>query len=177
MRLADFLEPKDREAVLGDLAESGASRPRTAWEVARLILRRQALAWVALIPAAVFLTVVMVRYSGGYALGFWVLRNYADLDPGILAELSLTKRDILRQFLEGAWRPALGAFLTGFALASYSGRAAWLNATVFAAVTLAIPIYWGPLHSRPVPFLAMVLEIIVLWIPLLIGTCLKRRTI
>jgi hypothetical protein len=175
MKLADFLDPKDREAVLGDLAEC-PSRRGTAWEVAGLILRRQAPVWVALIPAAVLLTFVMVRFGGNNTLRFWVLRNYADLDPAVLVELSLTKYDILRQFLEGASPPALGALLAGFALAKYSGRALWLNATFFAAVSVATLFYWHPLRALPVPFLGIFLEVILLWIPLAIGTRLKKRT-
>jgi hypothetical protein len=44
-RLSGMLEPAEREAVRGDLAESGAAAPRALGEVLGLVIRRQAALW------------------------------------------------------------------------------------------------------------------------------------
>lgn len=59
MILARFLSDTDREAVLGDLAESGASRFRMSLEVVRLLLRRHG--WT------LFLTLLLVCFTANQA--------------------------------------------------------------------------------------------------------------
>jgi hypothetical protein len=173
--LARLLEPQERAAVLGDIAESAATSRAAAWDVAGLVLRRRAGVWVALLPAAALVTWVMVRFGSNVSTHFFVLRNYADLDPGILRELGMTKRDILRKSLEGAWPPVLASLIAGFVLAKLSGRALWLNATFFFAASVATLFYWRPPQAQYAPFLTVALQIVQIWIPLVIGTRLKKR--
>jgi H+/gluconate symporter-like permease len=168
--VAGFLEPSERDAALGDIAESGGS----TWEIAGLVVRRQWMVWAAFVPAAVLLTFLVLWRERSAVLGLFALRNYRDLDPATLAELGLTKPRILSHFVQGAWLPALVALVTGFILARLAGRAIWLNATLFVLASVGALLYRPPAFRTVL--VPIVLQIILIWIPLLIGTRMRRRT-
>ena len=82
------LDPAEREAVLGDLAESGVSGHRALREVLGLVVRRQAALWnewrpwLALaglvIPFAILLSLFARRTADGSAIYIWLYANNGD---------------------------------------------------------------------------------------------------
>lgn len=83
--VARALDQDEREAVLGDLAESGTSEPQRFLEVAGLVLRRQAAAWrdwrpglallVFIVPMGLFLSVVSRLPTQGTSVYLWLYAN------------------------------------------------------------------------------------------------------
>ena len=161
-RLTDFvsrgLEPVEREAVLGDLAESTASGAEKLRDVLGLVVWRQAALWWDWRPWVV-VTALMAQMGqmainaaalGFYAhdLYFWALRNgVIDLyywivrNGQVISPATLQMNDLpfqphlplagLRTFLLASW-----AWGSGFTLASLSRRTTWANSTLFCLVLL-----------------------------------------
>lgn len=88
--VARALDQDEREAVLGDLAESGANELRRFLEIAGLVLRRQAAEWrhwrpwLALVfliaPLGLFLSVVSKFISQQTAVYLWLYANNTNWD-------------------------------------------------------------------------------------------------
>ena len=86
--LAATLDPSEREAVLGDFAESGESGGRALREVLGLVARRQAATWAAwrpwltltvlIIPLSIFLSVLSRSTSDESAVYAWMYANNWD---------------------------------------------------------------------------------------------------
>lgn len=142
--IARCLEREDRDAVCGDLQETGVSGPRTIEQIAGLVLRRMALAWMDWRPWLVLVTVVL---PVGVLLSF-ITRSWADsaaLDAFLYVENWTTayldspgaRRDLLaaasRTLVAGA---ALVAWSwgAGLAIASVSRRTSWATWTIFGIV-------------------------------------------
>ena len=145
-KLSRLLEPVEREAVLGDLAESGETGAQALLGLLGLALRRQAGAWmhwrpwVAVIalalPAALLLSLASARIANVAGLSSWMLWNYKDLDPVLLAENHLSLRHALTQAIRGALVLAAAALSCGFLLGAVSRGAAWINGMLFGVVFL-----------------------------------------
>jgi hypothetical protein len=86
--LAAMLDPNEREAVLGDLAESGESGGEALREVLGLLIRRQVAVWTAwrpwltltliIIPLGIFLSVLSRFNADESAVYLWLYANNWD---------------------------------------------------------------------------------------------------
>ena len=144
---ARALEPAEREAVLGDLAESGKSATLAAGDLIGLIARRQAQAWkhagawLVLIGLVIPLGSLLSRASGrtadGTAIYLWMFAN--NWDTGLL--LDPAYRELLASFGFNAFLSfsmlACWAWTAGLALGSWSRDAFLINGTFFC-VLLAV---------------------------------------
>jgi hypothetical protein len=135
-----------REAVRGDLTESGEAGGRALREVLGLVVRRQAAAWkdwrpwVALVglvvPLGMLLGLNSVWIGRSYDLYLWIIRNYAVIDPAILRNTGLEVGRgvfflVCHSLLLGCW-----AWSAGFVLGAMSRRAIRLNGAVFCLLLL-----------------------------------------
>jgi hypothetical protein len=93
--LARTLDPAEREAVLGDLVESGETGAEALRAVLGLVARRKAALWAASwkdwhVWLAVALVFPAVHLLGRTALNAWLIQNYRYFDPALLAEKGLS---------------------------------------------------------------------------------------
>jgi hypothetical protein len=142
MRLADFLDPKDREAVLGDLTESGAGRFERFREVVRLLLRRQG--WVMLL--ALFLVIVTANQASDLSWRFAAYFFHQSAFAAGTGRMPTWNK---------VYSVLSGGFGIGFYLGYRSGRALPLNISVLiiASVLFSLgddQIPYG--HTLPVLF-------------------------
>jgi hypothetical protein len=168
---------EDREAILGDLAESGATLREASWQVAAILVRRNWATWIISMAAAVWITLSITTLALGCHTWFFVLRNYRDFDPAVLAETGYTWLDIVRHFASSAWLPAVGSVIAGFVLARRSRQAKPLSVVLFLAAS-AVAMIWRSFAFRwyinPTPASAIFVESTLIWIPLIIGIRLRR---
>lgn len=140
---SQFLEPHERDAVRGDLAECGASGWRVLCEVLGLLARRQAACWMDWRPwLAVIAIVLPIGLMLSHASRWW-----ADDAVFTTVEYRLFQWSRLEHF---GWRsdlflPASSAltcgisligwsWTSGYVLASLSRRAVWVTIVLFALV-------------------------------------------
>jgi hypothetical protein len=139
---ARALEPGENEAVLGDLAECGASGGRALLDVLGLVARRQLLIWTSWRPWVALIGIVGVS-------GFCLSSMLAGLSIGIFEQLTAWLRygvhynigvtsfrdDVIQMSCLAAaifcWT-AVNASL----LRRLSGRASWLTALLFYLVVV-----------------------------------------
>lgn len=148
-----LLEPADREAVRGDLAETRSSSSRAALDVLDLVLRRQAelwkdwRPWLALIafvaPVSAVLTGGANYLGSSYDMLDWILENSRDIFPTHDPFFAIGPR------IAGlAWESLLllaWAWACGYVLAALSRRTLAMNGTLFA-----IGLLWFALqHTVP----------------------------
>ena len=187
-RLCRLLERDERDAVCGDLAESGLSASRALREVAGLVLRRQTELWLEWRPWAALVTIAI-------PLGFLLSvasRWFAD---GTAFHLSLYSRTgdwayfaipgWRRDFLASAatatlmWLAlAAWSWTAGFALSRVSRRAWWSVSVLFASTvvlgTLASTTTgaqgYPEAHFRPIGlYLTGMMRMLVVVLPALYG--------
>ena len=194
--VSGFLEPPEREAVLGDLAESDETGRRALLEVLGLVGRRQAAAWNnwrpwlavlgLILPLGLFLSIVfrgVVSMSSVYA---WMyLDNWRMADLGnrgfrlLLAETLGTAAVNYLMMICWSWT-------CGFTLTSLSGRAQWVNRSLFCLVLfgelLVNTQYFGA-GNDPVFSLAfyrlmlpLILRIGLLFLPAMWGMAMGLRS-
>ncbi|MFN7922021.1 MAG: hypothetical protein U0Q16_18100 [Bryobacteraceae bacterium] len=151
--LARLLEIEERDAVLGDLTESGSGPARAALEVARVVALRQVALWktwrpwVALfglaIPGAVLFNNLALTVGGAFRLYYWIWQNYADMDPAALRDTGFTlQRGIATTIWFSLLLCARGWF-AGYALAAFAGKTLWLSSAVFALAFTAMSFAFG----------------------------------
>lgn len=147
-RLSLLLEPAEREAVLGDIAESNEPVWRALGDLLGLAARRQValgkdwrqwLALAAVAPAALLLSRASEWLASAYGLSSWILWNYKDLDQAVLAENHLSLGNELVQALRASLVLTAWSWSSGFALGSLSRRARWLSEGLFCALFLYGP--------------------------------------
>jgi hypothetical protein len=141
---AQLLEPHEREAVRGDLAECGVGGWRALCEILGLVLRRQAALWTEWRP---WLALVGVVLPLGILLSH-ASRSWADssaLDISLYIRLwewsYLDNPGWRRDLFRTVWSIALSAaalsvwsWTCGYVLASVSRRTVWVSAIAFAFV-------------------------------------------
>lgn len=142
--LARALEPVEREAVLGDLLESGDGGAKAVLAIAGLLARRQAEVWrdwrpwLALFGLAVPVGLLLFDFSrtlaGTYHLYAWIVANYGVIELQLLEETGLTLRHGSVVFLSFLFLLLVWSWTGGFALAALSGRAMWINAPLLGLV-------------------------------------------
>jgi hypothetical protein len=144
----------DREAVLGDIVESGETGPQALIDVFGLVIRRQAAlywhlsTWLVLggfvAPFGFLLSLVSKRTSDLSAIYFWMYTNNWDWKllsyPGFWVEITDWTPHILLSYLAlSCW-----SWTVGFLVASLSRRAFLLN-----GAHLSVALLLGTLLGAP----------------------------
>ena len=144
-RLADILsgmlDADERQAVRGDLAESGESIGRATRAVLGLVVRRQLGLWTEWQP---WLALLGVACLAGLPLSRIAFRFNVDLGQQLMAYYTygvhfgtlLTPQQDMAWLLCLAIALLLWSWTCGFVLGSLSGRALWLTWSVFYLVVL-----------------------------------------
>jgi len=147
--LARALEPSDRHAVLGDIAESGEGIFAALRDLLGLILRRQAALWahwqpwLALLGIGVVAGVSLSRIAGGFTGGvFQQWRTYEKY--GVHYATGVTPRQDFAFMACLAAGLIVWSWTSGFVLQSLSGRAAWVTWLVFCLATLDLHLFLFP---------------------------------
>ena len=135
--VANLLDPAEREAVCGDLAEAGSSGPRAFKSVLGLVLRRQLELWTNWRPWLALLGIVLL-------VGFWLGKFLALLATGLFLQIgTYSKYGVHYQTggvtaAQDVWHLSILAFNlcawswgSGFVLACLSRRTLWLTAPLF----------------------------------------------
>lgn len=181
-RLARVLEPDEREAVRGDIAESGEPAVRALLDVLGLVVRRQVTLWKdwrpwvtlagLVVPLGMLLSLNSISLGRSYDLYVWVFRNSGVIDPGTLKDAGLTVRQsigllLFRSLLLGAW-----SWTSGFVLASLSRRTVSINAPLFFLILLcAFGLVAPKSHdlSEAARLFPLVVEVVLVLLPSLWG--------
>src|SRR5262249_23944492 len=146
-RVSQTLEPDERDAVLGDLAESGVTCAQALRDVLGLVLRRQAAIWkdwrpwLALVglvaPLGALLGLVSRRLADGSAIYIWLYLNnwtWAYLTNAVV------RRDLAHYSavtFMGSLTLACWSWTSGFVLGSLTRRTVRVNGALFCLVSLS----------------------------------------
>jgi outer membrane protein assembly factor BamB len=174
-RLSRMLEPDDRDAVCGDLAESNASGGQALRDLLGLVIRRQAALWkdwqpwLALLGVVGLVGVRLNQISLSLSSDFHIqLRTYWKY--GVRYEHGLTAFEETMVFLCGALALIVWSWTSGFVLGSLSRRAIWVTGTLYFLVwlyPLPLALYFftraaGNYRSDlPLLFLTLILHMIL----------------
>lgn len=173
-QIARLLEPAEREAALGDLAESHESGVRASCHLLGLVARRQAELWkdwhpwLALIGIVAIVGLMLFKYarfvSTAAELPAWIISNYRDIDPSILEQNGMTLTLLIPKLLCFTLLLGCWSWTAGFVLAKLSGGTIWLNGSLLllnwvflsawtqtgsltAFLPLLPPVCWGIRHA------------------------------
>jgi hypothetical protein len=141
---AQLLEPHERDAVRGDLAECGVGGWRAFLEVLGLVARRQAALWAdwrpwvaviaIVVPIGLLLSHATRWWADAYAIDIQIYTQLWDISyfkyPGWSRELALV-------FWSGTLSAAALAgwsWASGYVLASLSRRTVWMAVALFALI-------------------------------------------
>jgi hypothetical protein len=156
--LLRMLSADERDAVSGDLVESGSTGTEAFRDVLGLIVRRQAALWsdwrpwlalVALVvPVGWALSGSCLRLGRAYDLYLWIIRDYDSIDTATLRETGLT----LSAFIERLGRDSLlliaWAWTAGFTLASLSRRTIWITGALLCLTVVFVVFAQAALNPR-----------------------------
>jgi hypothetical protein len=147
--LARALEPSERYAVLGDIAESGEGILSALRDLLGLVIRRQAALWthwqpwLALIGIGVIVGASLSRIAGGFTGGlFQQWRTYEKY--GVHYATGVTPRQDFAFLACLAAGLIVWSWTSGFLLQSLSGRADWLTWLVFCLITVDLHLFLCP---------------------------------
>jgi hypothetical protein len=150
-----LLDSAERDAVCGDLAESGESGPRALREVLSLVVRRRATClqgwrpWLTIVgptlPLSVLVSLQSRRTADGTAIYLWLCVNNWDWaiihNSGFWQELAQCAPGVLLSYLALAcW-----SWTTGLLLGFFARRILWFSGAVFFVVALAMSVFGVPL--------------------------------
>ena len=157
-RVSRMLEPGERDAVLGDFAESGLTAAPALRDLLGLIIRRQAALWkdwrpwlallLVVAPFGILLSLICRYLAEGSATTFYLYVNawtWGFLEsPGARRDLAHYSADIFRSFSTlVCW-----SWTTGFVIGSLARRTIWVNGTLFTIVLFG-ELLAGPHHHNP----------------------------
>lgn len=142
-----LLERGERDAVRGDLAESGASSGPALLDVLGLVVRRQAASWLepwpwlalagVALPIGILLSHVSRTWADGTAIyAFLYVNNWTSSfleSPG-------SRRDMVvlaTGFLVNGLTLTSWSWTSGFVLGALSRRTVWITASLFCLAVLA----------------------------------------
>jgi hypothetical protein len=140
---SQLLEPHERDAVRGDLAECGAGGWRALYEVLGLVARRQVSCWMEWRPwLAVFAIVLPIGVMLSHASRWWADDAvYTTTLQYTLYEWSGFEHPEWRDVFLPVWSALTGgvslacwSWTSGYVLASLSRRAVWVSIALFALV-------------------------------------------
>jgi len=154
--LAQILEPAEREAVNGDLVETGASGGQALRDVLGLVLRRQAAVWMhwkpwltlvcLIVPLSMLLSLASRRVADESAVYIWMYAHNWNWDllknAGFWYEFAHVAWIVLLEYMTLACLSWTG----GFALGSASRRMAQINSVLFCLMLLFGVVLGAPLY-------------------------------
>jgi len=141
-----LLEPDEREAVFGDLAESGETAGQALWGVLGLVGRRQARLWSgwqpwlmlvgAIVPLGMLLSIVSRTTADGSAIYIWMYANNWDWaltkNPGFWRVMAETAGSLFLWYLTlVCW-----SWTCGFVVGSVSRSMIRINGVLLYLVLL-----------------------------------------
>lgn len=149
-KVAKLLEPAEREAVLGDIAECGEAGWQALRDVAGLAARRQLAPWrnfrpwlatiAVAIPTGILAGFASEWLASGYNLYSWILFNYRDFDPSLLAESHISLGHGVLSVARASLTLLAWSCSSGYVIGSLSRFATWLTGTVFCGFFLLAPV-------------------------------------
>ncbi len=159
--LSGTLPPDERDAVLGDIAETGERGVSGLLDVLGLVLRRQAQLWrhwrpwfgfVALAtPFGMLLSLVSRRTADSSAIYLWLYVN--NWSPVFIRNARF-RNDLISTaglFLGAYLMLACWSWTVGFALGLFSRRATLLNGVLFVLVAACMELSWAPQYFSFLP--------------------------
>jgi hypothetical protein len=150
-----LLDSAERDAVCGDLAESGESGSRALREVLSLVVRRRAAClqgwrpWLTIVgltvPLSVLVSLQSRRTADGTAIYLWLYVNNWDWtiihNSGFWQELAQCAPGVLLSYLALAcW-----SWTTGLLVGFFARRILWFSGAAFFVVALAVSVFGVPL--------------------------------
>jgi hypothetical protein len=154
------LEQADREALCGDLAESGISGLSALRDVTSLAVRRKLTEladpwpWISstllAVPFGLLLSIVSGQTADGGAIFLWLYANNVSLDlvrlPGFWRDLAIC----LPLGLVPCCALAGSSWSAGLLIRFYARRTTWFSGGVLLAVLFAVGIFGAPSQLRDV---------------------------
>ena len=178
--LSRLLDPDDRDAALGDFAESNPPFGTALCDLLGLIARRQAASWkhwqpwLALFgivgPVSLMLFLFLLSLSRTYDLYLWIIGNYRHFDPAMLDQTGLTVPHGLAVMLRHSLLLLGWSWTAGFVLGSLSRRAILVNGMLVCGIIAALFSVALGAAPPPKPFLLLSLVVTLLAAPLIHGT-------
>lgn len=178
--LSRLLDPDDRDAALGDFAESGLPFGLALCDLLGLIARRQAASWkrwqpwLALLgivgPVSLMLFLFLLSLSRTYDLYLWIIGNYRHFDPAMLDQTGLTVPHGLAKMLRHSLLLLGWSWTAGFVLGSLSRRAILVNGMLVCGIIAGLFAVALNTSPPPKPLLLLSLVVPLLAAPLLHGT-------
>lgn len=152
------LAPDEREAVLGDLAESGDGAARALRGVLGLVVRRQAALWKdwrpwlglfgLALPLGGLLSFNVLSLDHASDLYLWIARNYPTIDQRMLAGTEMGLRHRMLQSAAASLLLVSRSWISGFVLGVLSRGVMWVNRSAFC-LTSACVVFTEISRSRP----------------------------
>lgn len=140
------LDPREREVVLGDFAESGEPWNRALWGVLGLAARREAAAWMSVrplivlvaivIPLGLLISVLSRITSGATSVYLWMYANNSDWDLIKSAGFWYVLTGASFSFFTQCLALFCSAWTIGFVIGSVSGK--YVRNTVSALLLLLL---------------------------------------
>jgi hypothetical protein len=157
-RFSRLLEPAERDAVHGDIAESGETAGRALLDVLGLVIRRQTVLWKAwqpwlalialVVPVGMLLSLISRRMVDGSAIYIWLyVNNWTPAyltNPGVRHDLFRDSAGIAVEYLAVLCWSWTGGFLVG----SLSRRTLAVNGPLFCLVLLLGDLFGAPQFLR-----------------------------
>lgn len=178
--LSRLLEPDDRDAALGDFAESNLPVSTALRDLLGLIARRQAASWknwrpwLALLgivgPVSLMLFLFLLSLSRTFDLYLWIIGNYRHFDPAMLDQTGLSVPHGLAKLLRHSLLLLGWSWTAGFALGSLSRRAILANGLLVCGIVAMLFAVTLNILPPPKPFLLFALVALLLAGPLASGT-------
>jgi hypothetical protein len=148
------LEPDERDAVLGDLAESGETASHALRDMLGLVVRRQAALWTdwrpwltlvgLVVPLGMLLSIVSRTTADHSAIYIWMYAHWWDWaflgNPGPRADFA---HDVAVVFVE-YMTLACWSWTSGFVLGSASRRILQINGVLFCVMLLLGAVLGAP---------------------------------
>ncbi len=159
--ISALLDRDEREAVRGDIAESGASGGSALWDVSGLVVRRHGELWLnwrpwftlmgIVVPVGVLLSNVSRHWGQGAAIYFSVYAGdevSTSLAGSVWAtggQLELTR--LLTWFFLNALTLVGWSYAAGWTLGSLSRRTIWTTGLLFYLVLVSGTVGWASVGS------------------------------
>jgi hypothetical protein len=158
--VSQLLEPAEREAVQGDLAEAGETPWQGFRDVLGLVVSRQALLWKnwrpwvatfgVVLPGSLLLMGLSLRVSGGFQLYAWIIGNRQFIDPKLLQETGLSLGSGVSLLACRSLLLIARSWTAGFVVGSMSRRTVWVSAlSSLLPCFFCLARFRGPSVSKP----------------------------
>jgi hypothetical protein len=134
--LAALLDPAERDAVLGDLAELALTDPQVVKSLAGLLVRRQLKvwkdrrSWLVLVAIIISVCPLLASICAGLTMGIWP-SLWMNLHHGISYRTGLSSAALLSGFCFRAVALITWSLACGLALGALSRRALWATGALF----------------------------------------------